>query len=523
MSKSIYANLQFGRILRFTLACTIGCFWPFVETVGAEPFYSGVAPNSLTPRSALVIGVGDYETLRPLGANPINDANKVADLLTATGFGRVIRTPPNPRRNDILDSLDELEATVARDPGVMLVYYSGHGISADGHAYLVPADARLRSPQDLIDRMIPLRRIYDAVRRAKPRQAILIFDACRNNPFNGLNSIEWETGLKAAEYPPFGMYVAFSTIDGKTASNGALDNSPFTAIFLQWATQEPALSEVFTRVREVLATPLIQQPSTSLDSFVGHFKFMMAQTDFETEQGEYLRVHNNDISSLYETFMNTYRSGYFYNTAGEDLAKAKQREALKASATIAPANPTQAASPSSVVPTPLVPGTINSDVELYVAPDLSGKPVRIVSKGTAAVISGRTGDVFKVALVGGEGYLPQTAIDVAPSLERASTIQVSSTGGIPSTAAIEQAAKNAVGRDETVVVQATIPSGAASDKATIGLKAALDVLDIFRQIGVAMDKVVVSPTLRQGPEFAVQLLNVPQPSVAMGPERRQGG
>lgn len=297
MHKMIYLRFGAGCVFRLILACTFGCHWPFVGA-GAEPFYLGVAPNSLTPRSALVIGVGDYETLRPLGANPVNDANKVADLLVSMGFGRIIRSTDHPRRNDLLDNLNDLQTTVAGDPGVMLVYYSGHGISAGHQAYLAPADARLRGPQDLEDRMIPLRRIYDAFARAKPRQAILIFDACRNDPFNGqLNATEWETGLKAADPPPSGVYVAFSTIDGGTASNGALDDSPFTGAFLQWAPQEQEVSEVFTRVREALATPLIQQPSISLDSFVGRFKFLMTQADFDAEQSQYVRVHKNDITS----------------------------------------------------------------------------------------------------------------------------------------------------------------------------------------------------------------------------------
>ncbi len=269
----------------------------------------------------------------------------------------------------------------------------------------------------------------------------------------------------------------------------------------------------------VYLNPLIQQPSISLDSFVGRFKFLMTQADFDAEQSQYVRVHKNDITSLYEIFMNAYRSGYFYNTAAEDLGKAKQREALNASATLASPSPPPAAPPPSLVPTPSVPGTTSSDVELRAMPDLSSKPLSTVPKGTAVVISGRIGEMFKVAIAGGgEGYVPQTAIDVTPSLEQARTIQVSPTGTIPNTATIEQAGTKAVWRDETVVVQATIPSGAASDKATIGLKAALNVVDILRNIGVPMDKVIVSPTLHQGPELAVKLLNLPGVSVAWEPQ-----
>jgi|SRR5215469_4337422 len=95
MHEPIHVNFGHGWILRLIFTCTIGCAWPFFGA-GAASFYSGVGANSLTARSALVIGVGDYESLRRLGPNPVNDANKVADFLKSMGFGRVIRSPDMP-------------------------------------------------------------------------------------------------------------------------------------------------------------------------------------------------------------------------------------------------------------------------------------------------------------------------------------------------------------------------------------------------------------------------------------------
>lgn len=467
----------------------------------ADPFFAGAPPNYLTPRTALVIGIGNYDTMRPLGDNPVNDAKQVTQLLKSMGFN--VTLLPEGRRNDVLDKLNDLERTVVRNPGVMLIYYSGHGLSSGGRAFMVPADAKLGSPQDLDDRMIPLDRVYEAVKRANPRQAILIFDACRSDPFAGAaNAINIESGLKAAANPPPGMYVAYSTIDNRTASNGALQNSPFTTAFLQFAPDEPTLSEVFTRIRERLVSSLIQQPSSSLDNFVGRFKFTMTQADFASEQEYFERVHKQNFSSMYENFMNVYRSGYFYNSAEELFAKSKEREVL--TFPVAPSVPP----PSSVLPTPAIPGVTKLDLLLRSLPDPNAPTVNI-SKGTALVVIGRTNDTYKVALSGGrEGYVPQTAVEISSSLEQTKTISLPDNGTLPNTQKIEESGTKAVQRAQTVVVQTTIPSGASSDQATIGLKATLDTVDALLKSGLSTDRLVVSPTVHQGPEFKVKLLNL---------------
>jgi hypothetical protein len=487
--------------MRFRLWIVMACmaFAP-IATAVAQPFYSGNPPNTLAPRTALVIGISDYNPLRPLMGNPVNDAQKVAALLQGMGF--TVIPSLNENRSALLDRLDQLENAVTQNPGVMLIYYSGHGLSSGGQSYIVPADAKLRRQQDLENWMIPLDQIYGIIDRAKPRQAILVFDACRNDPFNGVpNSVNSESGLRATKIPSSGVYVAYSAIDGRTASNGAGDDSPFTLAFLQFAPTESSLSDVFTRVRERLISPLIQQPSNSLDSFVGHFKFAMTQADYLSEQQYFVRVKMQNISSGYDNFMNTYRSGYFYNMAAGLSAKAKEKEALTV-----PAGPP----PPSVVPTPVVPGQINSDTQLQAVPNPdSGTASVPVTKGTPLAVIGRTDDAFRVALPnGGQGYVPQTAVEVSSIPGQVQTIPLTDNGNLRSTQPVIKAATQAAQQSQTVVVQTTLPGGASSDKATVGLKATLDTVDTLLKSGLPADKVVVSTTLRQGPEFKVRLLNL---------------
>jgi hypothetical protein len=496
-------NWQLGRCVRSLATLFLASLLPSVATL-ADPFYPGAPPNYLSPRAALVVGIGNYNSMRPLGNNPINDAQKVTALLKGMGFDPVI-TSIDDGRTALLNKLDELETKIARDSGVMLIYYSGHGLSSGGNSYIVPADAKLRRTQDLDDYMISLDRIYQAIDRAQPRQAILVFDACRNDPFNGaVSAVNSEAGLKSTKFPSSGTYVAYSTVEGKTASNGVSDDSPFTKAFLLYAPSQPTLSDVFTRIREHLVSPLIHQPSNSLDGFVGHFKFLMTQDDFISEQQDFKRVQQNDISSLYDNFMNTYRSGYFYVTAADLSSKAKEREAL--AVPTSPAGP----QPPSVVPTPAIPGLTNTDVQLQPVPNPeSDAKTVIVSKGTPVVVLGRTDDAYKVAVAGGgEGYVPQTTVQLNSIPGQTKTIALSDNGKLRDKGKVTEAGAQAVQQSQTVVVQTTLPSGAASDKATAGLKATLDTVDTLVLSGVRRDKVVVSATLHQGPEFKLKLLNL---------------
>src|SRR5215470_12700412 len=77
---------------------------------------------------ALVIGESDYVALNKLD-NPKRDARAMDDMLDELGFSvdRVLDGDAHKLRQEIEDFVAE-----AKDADVALVYYSGHGIEADG-------------------------------------------------------------------------------------------------------------------------------------------------------------------------------------------------------------------------------------------------------------------------------------------------------------------------------------------------------------------------------------------------------
>ena len=72
----------------------------------------------------------------------------------------------------------------AEGADVALLYYAGHGIEAGGENFLVPVDADLSALDAARDRLVPLAAFVDRLRATVP-VAIVMLDACRDNPFPG--------------------------------------------------------------------------------------------------------------------------------------------------------------------------------------------------------------------------------------------------------------------------------------------------------------------------------------------------
>src|SRR6185295_734541 len=70
----------------------------------------------------------------------------------------------------------------AEGADVAIIYYSGHGIEAGGENYLVPVDADVSSLDDAGEKLVPLSKILDELKKTVP-VTIVLLDACRNDPF----------------------------------------------------------------------------------------------------------------------------------------------------------------------------------------------------------------------------------------------------------------------------------------------------------------------------------------------------
>ncbi|MDE2380220.1 caspase family protein [Bradyrhizobium sp.] len=242
------------------------------QTAPVQP--GNAAPTALAgpeQRVALVIGNSNYRNAPQL-ANPDNDAQSMAQFLNSAGFEVIAAT--DLTQNDMLRVVQDFSAKVAaRGPNtVAMVYYAGHGVQLAGENYLVPVDARVSSPNELVSNSVRLVDVMSTLETIPSRMRIVILDACRNNPFPTINDAG--RGLAIVDAPN-GSIVGYSTAPGAEALDGAGGHSPYTQAFLSVA-REPnvPIEQLFKRVRlEVNHTTSGQQTPWESSSLTSDFTF----------------------------------------------------------------------------------------------------------------------------------------------------------------------------------------------------------------------------------------------------------
>jgi Caspase domain len=217
--------------------------------------FSQTAPGSGTSASllsgpeqrvALVIGNAHYKNAPEL-ANPDNDAEAMAKFLNKAGFE--VTSAIDLTQNDMIRVVQDFSSKVsARGPNsVAMVYYAGHGVQLAGENYLVPVDANVSTPNDLTRNSLRLVDLMATLETIPSRLRIVLLDACRNNPFPGVNDAG--RGLAIVDAPN-GSIVGYSTAPGTEALDGSGEHSPYLQAFLNRAN-EPNLpiEQLFKRVR----------------------------------------------------------------------------------------------------------------------------------------------------------------------------------------------------------------------------------------------------------------------------------
>jgi hypothetical protein len=140
---------------------------------------------------------------------------------------------------------------------VRLVYYSGHGIQADGANYLIPVDATVETAV-AVGMGFPF--INDAASvgaRGRDAIKILLFDACRS-------LLPVEKGFAAPGEQPRESFIGYATSPGAVANaEEAGKPSPWTAeILKRIRTPGLGIKPMFAAVHGVLASANRQFPET---------------------------------------------------------------------------------------------------------------------------------------------------------------------------------------------------------------------------------------------------------------------
>jgi Caspase domain len=203
-------------------------------------------------RVALVIGNGTYQKVSKL-PNPVNDAKAIAGMLRAAGFDEVT-LHENLGIRELRQAIKDF-SSLARDADTAVVYYSGHGVEANGINYLIPIDAVLDSDIDVPYEAYSLDNLVQVLEPAR-RLRLVMLDACRDNPFarsmkRTIASRAVGGGLASVEPTSANTLIAFAAKAGSIALDGEGANSPYaTAILNNLTTPGLDLRIAFGQVRD---------------------------------------------------------------------------------------------------------------------------------------------------------------------------------------------------------------------------------------------------------------------------------
>ena len=219
-----------------------------------------VSPAHAERRVALVVGNNDYRNVPKL-LKAVNDARTMGDTLKQLGF--TVMVAENQSRQAFSQTLLAFDKSVEAGDTAFF-FFAGHGFEIAGQNFLLPTDvpAATEGQEELVrDASVLADRIIERLQNRKVRTAILVFDACRNNPFEraGTRAVAGRGGLAPMTQLPEGVFSVFSAGPRQTAldrlsNEDTNPNSVFTRTFAKELTQPGAnLVQVAQRTRRLVS------------------------------------------------------------------------------------------------------------------------------------------------------------------------------------------------------------------------------------------------------------------------------
>jgi hypothetical protein len=208
-------------------------------------------------RVALLIGNSTYANAAFDLRNPANDATALAEALGGLGFETEVLIDADRAAGDAALAAFAREAAEAE---VALFFFAGHGVQIEGANYLLGSGFSELSREGISREAVSLDAVRVALAEAGPELALIVLDACRNNPLaeGGLAA----RGLARAQGGA-GLLIAYATDPGNVAYDGLEANSVFSSALIDHiATPGLEVRLMFGRVRQdvVLASGGLQVP-----------------------------------------------------------------------------------------------------------------------------------------------------------------------------------------------------------------------------------------------------------------------
>lgn len=236
----------------------------FLHAIAVSFGFAAIAVLSILPaaaekRIALVIGIDRYANLPSL-LKAGNDAEAVGDTLARLGF-EVIRGR-DLGRQAMIDKLAEFTAKLEAGDTAFF-FFAGHGVAIGGVNYIIPGDAPAAtagSEARVRGASIAEGDVIAEIQAKGARVAVLVLDACRDNPFPrvGTRTLGNTRGLADAK-PARGVFTIYSAGLGQTALDRLEPkdperNSVFTRVFVEHLARPGVhLGELAVEVREKVA------------------------------------------------------------------------------------------------------------------------------------------------------------------------------------------------------------------------------------------------------------------------------
>ena len=202
----------------------------------------GLSPASAQgdlPRTALVMGVGDYGQLeqdearrtkfrgtfvKNLPGITTSDLPQMEAKLISLGFS--VTVVANPTLSEAKAAVDAFSARIKANPGVSLFYFSGHGGEAEGQNYLIPRRADIANKADLAQEALSAQRVLNGMEASGAEVNLVFLDCCREDVGKSVG------GAELAPMKARGGFIGFATRSGDFADPEA-QGSPYTRFLLK--------------------------------------------------------------------------------------------------------------------------------------------------------------------------------------------------------------------------------------------------------------------------------------------------
>ena len=296
------------------------------------------------PRIALIMGNAAYSSGIGTLANPVNDAELVAQGIASCGFrlvsGDIVR---DANRSTMMAAIrDYVDVLKEAGPDAMgFFYYSGHGAARKNEGnYLIPVGESDVLDDALWDDSVSLDWLMQKL-DALDAPSVVAIDACRNvlqlpEAQRSLGGGESFRGLRrtAGGAGERNMFLSFATWEGETASDGRADdgNGPYaSALSTRLSKPATTVRDMFEQVRlDVLEKTFQRQEPMNLS------RLQRRSSDIKIGSWELDRVEMTPGGARWPlrqalVIANSYAESQAFSLSGTHTDGEKVRAALEAS------------------------------------------------------------------------------------------------------------------------------------------------------------------------------------------------